>query len=168
MPDIKDVSDSEVPDLEEVVAEDIPEMEGLAGKTISRSELKARKAMLKLGLKAVPGVERVVIKRSNGSMFVIGEPDVYKTLNGEMHIVFGNAEMEDFNAKYGMVQKVLGAAQAAQAEANLKKKDEESTEAVAEDDAVVDEEGVEANDIEMVMTQANVSRAKAVTALKVF
>jgi nascent polypeptide-associated complex subunit alpha len=39
--------------------------------------------------------------------------------------------------------------------------------AVEEDDgAEVDESGVEAKDIELVMTQANVSRARAVKALK--
>ena len=35
-----------------------------------------------------------------------------------------------------------------------------------EDDAEVDETGLEAKDIELVMTQAAVSRSKAVTALK--
>ena len=35
-----------------------------------------------------------------------------------------------------------------------------------EDDGEVDESGVEQNDIELVMTQANVSRKKAVKALK--
>ena len=44
---------------------------------------------------------------------------------------------------------------------------EESAPAPADDDdEEVDEEGIEPNDIEMVMTQANVSRAKAVKALR--
>lgn len=48
--------------------------------------------------------------------------------------------------------------------------DEEEEEAEGEgegdDGAAVDESGVEAKDVELVMTQANVSRAKAVKALK--
>lgn len=36
----------------------------------------------------------------------------------------------------------------------------------AEDEEEVDETGIEANDIEMVMSQANVSRSKAVKALR--
>jgi nascent polypeptide-associated complex subunit alpha len=46
----------------------------------------------------------------------------------------------------------------------------ESTEAdvapADDDDEEVDEEGIEANDIEMVMSQAGVSRSKAVKALR--
>lgn len=40
------------------------------------------------------------------------------------------------------------------------------TSAIAQDDEEVDETGVEPKDIELVMTQAGVSRAKAVKALK--
>ena len=37
---------------------------------------------------------------------------------------------------------------------------------VDDDDEEVDEEGIEPNDIEMVMSQANVSRSKAIKALR--
>ena len=50
-----------------------------------------------------------------------------------------------------------------------KKKQEEAKRkkhAAADNDKAVDEEGVEAKDIELVMSQANVSRGKAVKALK--
>jgi len=56
------------------------------------------------------------------------------------------------------------------AEAAAKKDEEEAPEAVAtveeDDNEVVDETGLEAKDIELVMQQANVTRSKAVKALK--
>lgn len=64
---------------------DIAELQelGIEGKNVSRSELKARKAMAKLGLKNLPEINRVVIRKTNGSLFVIADADVYKTNTGE-------------------------------------------------------------------------------------
>lgn len=71
--------------------------------------------------------------------------------------MFGDAKIEDVAA----IEKQMmnPAAQAAPAEAEAPPVEEA-------DDEVVDETGVEANDIEMVMSQANVTRSKAVKALK--
>jgi len=56
------------------------------------------------------------------------------------------------------------------AEAEAKKSEEEVPEAITtteeDDNEVVDETGLEAKDIELVMQQANVTRSKAVKALK--
>jgi len=56
------------------------------------------------------------------------------------------------------------------AEAEAKKTEEEAPEAPTtteeDDNEVVDETGLEAKDIELVMQQANVTRSKAVKALK--
>ncbi|KAJ3305276.1 hypothetical protein HDV03_001874 [Kappamyces sp. JEL0829] len=140
--------------------EEMPVLEGLDERNISKSELKARKAMAKLGLKAVPDVERVVIRRANNSLFVIAQADVYKTINGDTHVVFGDAKMEEAMTQQEAAQKLMGdvvaPAPAASAEAAP----------ADDDDEEVDEEGIEPNDIEMVMNQANVSRAKAVKALR--
>ena len=124
---------------------------------ISKSELKARKAMAKLGLKAVPEINRVVIRRLNNSLYVIETPDVYKTANSETHIIFGNAKIEDVAAQQAAAQKLLGASSQQQP----------SPQAIPEEEEIEDETGIEANDIDMVMSQANVTRAKAVRALKV-
>ncbi len=51
---------------------------GRGGKQ-SRSEKKARKAVQKLGMKPVPGIQRVTVRKSKQILFVIGEPDVYKS-----------------------------------------------------------------------------------------
>merc|ERR1712216_27835 len=69
---------------DESTDEDMPEMEegdgesGGKGKQ-SRSEKKSRKAMAKLGMKPVPGIIRVTVKKSKNILFVIKEPDVFKT-----------------------------------------------------------------------------------------
>lgn len=126
----------------------------------SRSEKKSRKAMQKLGMKPVPGVQRVTIKKNKNILFVISKPDVFKSPNSDTHVIFGEAKIEDLSA----------ASQAAAAEAF--KSDMPAVEAPSaaaaeeEDEGEIDETGVEPKDIELVMTQAGVSRGKAVNALK--
>ncbi|KAM7463608.1 hypothetical protein LguiA_031729 [Lonicera macranthoides] len=133
----------------------------------SRSEKKSRKAMLKLGMKPVTGVTRVTIKRTKNILFFISKPDVFKSPNSETYVIFGEAKIEDLSSQLqtqaaqqfrmpdmGSVMAksdISGGAAAVQA-------DEEEEE--------VDETGVEPRDIDLVMTQAGVSRNKAVKALK--
>merc|ERR1711934_1321003 len=90
---------------DESTDDDMPEMEdteedaaGGKGKQ-SRSEKKSRKAMQKLGMKPVPGIIRVTVKKSKNTLFVIKEPDVFKTSSDNpkspaTYIVFGKAEIE--------------------------------------------------------------------------
>jgi len=135
----------------------------------SRGEKKARKIMSKLGLKQVAGVSRVTIRKSKNILFVINKPDVYKNPASDTYIVFGEAKIEDLSQQAQMeaAQKFKAADVPAPSElggsgttghAPIPEEDDEDDE--------VDETGVEAKDIELVMSQANVSRAKAVKALK--
>merc|ERR1711868_257199 len=138
----------------------------------SRGEKKARKIMSKLGLKQVPGVSRVTIRKSKNILFVINKPDVCKNPASDTYIVFGEAKIEDlsqqaqidaakkFNAAEAPVPSEMGATGTTGAAAPQP--------AIPEDDEdeEVDESGVEDKDIELVMSQANVSRSKAVKALK--
>jgi nascent polypeptide-associated complex subunit alpha len=55
----------------------------------SRSERKARKALISLGLKRVPGINRVTLRRPKNVLFVLANPDVYKSPNSDCYIVFG-------------------------------------------------------------------------------
>merc|ERR1712144_98022 len=133
--------------------DDMPEMEeGEAGDgegkgKQSRSEKKSRKAMQKLGMKPVQGIIRVTVKKSKNILFVIKSPDVFKT-NADnpkapaTYIVFGKAEIEDLSAQ--------------------------ATSAAVEGDDDGDEDagGLDDNDIELVVKQACVSKAKAIKALK--
>jgi len=152
--------DDEVPDLEDAQAEGA---DGEAGKgKQSRSEKKSRKAMQKLGMKPVPGVQRVTIKKSKNILFVISKPDVFKSPASDTYIIFGEAKIEDLSS-----QLQSQAAQQFQApEAALETPKQSASIADLDDDEEVDETGVEPKDIELVMTQAGVSRAKAVSALK--
>ncbi|KAK9722381.1 GAL4 enhancer protein [Basidiobolus ranarum] len=130
----------------------------------SRTEKKARKAMTKLGLKPVEGINRVTFCRPRNILFVIADPEVYKSSN-DTYVVFGECKIEDLNAAAQQAAAQQAAAEAAQQAASI----EEAPEAVAAEEADeedVDETGVEAKDIELVIQQANVSRAKAVKALK--
>ena len=47
----------------------------------NRNETKARKAIAKLGLKHVEGITRVTLRRPKNILFVISQPDVYKSPN---------------------------------------------------------------------------------------
>eukprot|EP00879_Flechtneria_rotunda_P000174 GHRR01000245.1.p1 GENE.GHRR01000245.1~~GHRR01000245.1.p1 ORF type:complete len:192 (+),score=85.45 GHRR01000245.1:114-689(+) len=160
--EIEDISsDDEAADLDN---ED-DEGEGGTGKggKQSRSEKKSRKAMQKLGMKPVPGVSRVTIKKSKNILFVINTPDVFKSPASDTYIIFGEAKIEDLSA--------AAQSQAAQAfqmapEADIAESRPAAATIEEEDGEEVDEAGVEAKDIELVMTQANVSRARAVKALK--
>ncbi|KAH7361226.1 NAC domain-containing protein [Pyrenochaeta sp. MPI-SDFR-AT-0127] len=146
----------------------------------SRNEKKARKAIAKLGLKHIDGITRVTLRRPKNILFVINQPDVYKSPSSNTWIIFGEAKIEDLNSQ----AQASAAQQLAQAEAashdhsghdhdhdhgkgkgkavEEKKEDEEEE----DDDEEVDDSGLEAKDIELVMQQASVSRNKAVKALK--
>ncbi|PJF17873.1 hypothetical protein PSACC_02305 [Paramicrosporidium saccamoebae] len=127
-------------------------------KVLNRNEKKARKLLSKLGLKPVAGIERVTIKRSR-MIFAIANPTVYKS--GDSYIVFGEAKVEDagFQAQAMAAQKL---AMAAQAEEDGKEK----VTVVEEDEEEVDMSGVDMKDVNIVMEQTSVSKAKAVAALK--
>ncbi|PPD77344.1 hypothetical protein GOBAR_DD25742 [Gossypium barbadense] len=125
------------------------DVDGTGRSKQSRSEKKSRKAMLKLGMKPIPGVSRVTIKKSKNILFVISNPDVFKSPASDTYIVFGEAKIEDLSSQLQT-----------QAAEQFKAPD------LSHDDEEVDETGVEPKDIELVMTQAGVSRSKAVKALK--
>ncbi|XP_054258344.1 nascent polypeptide-associated complex subunit alpha isoform X2 [Macrosteles quadrilineatus] len=133
----------------------------------SRGEKKARKIMSKLGLKPIQGVSRVTIRKSKNILFVINKPDVFKNPASDTYIVFGEAKIEDLSqqaqvqaAEKFKTPEVAAAADATGSTTVVAPIQEESEE---ED---VDETGVEEKDVDLVMSQANVSRAKAVRALR--
>ncbi|KAG2468345.1 NACAM protein, partial [Polypterus senegalus] len=170
-------SDESVPDLEDhdsaqaqtqqaqlAAAAEIDE-EPVSKAKQSRSEKKARKAMSKLGLRQVTGVTRVTIRKSKNILFVITKPDVYKSPASDTYIVFGEAKIEDLSQQAQLAAaekfKVQG-----EAVSNIQENTQTPTVQEESEEEEVDETGVEVKDIELVMSQANVSRAKAVRALK--
>ncbi|KAI1744433.1 NAC domain-containing protein [Xylaria scruposa] len=142
----------------------------------SRNEKKARKAIEKLHLTRVAGITRVTLRRPKNILFVINNPEVYKSPNSNTYIVFGEAKIEDLNSAAQQAAAQSLAAQGGEhdhaghdhshdhagkaVESAEDKKDDD------DDDEEVDADGLEDKDIELVMTQANVSRTKAIKALK--
>merc|ERR1712224_996452 len=131
----------------------------------NRSEKKSRKAIQKLGFKPFPGVVRVTVKKSKNILFVISKPDVHKSPGSDTYIIFGEAKIEDLSAQAQAqaAQQFAGgsdsnAAMSEPAAAKVEEADDEG------DDA--DETGIEPKDIELVMSQVQCSRGKAVAALK--
>jgi len=189
---INDEEVDEVPNLEEVTdMEEIPSIEtgaaapGSAPITvpaapapINRAERKSRRMMEKLGMKKIPGISQVVLKMrgggARGGVFTIAAPDVFEK-NGS-YVVFGEARQGGGGTGGAQAQQ----AQAIQQLAALAKSDggvemsaggtaataNDSGKIEEVDDAAVDESGLEAKDISLVVTQAGCSRSKAVQALK--
>mmetsp|Transcript_20515 Transcript_20515/g.54381 ORF Transcript_20515/g.54381 Transcript_20515/m.54381 type:complete len:181 (-) Transcript_20515:353-895(-) len=159
--------EAEVESSEEGTDDDMPNLEaadgagGQRGKS-NRAEKKSRKAAEKLGMKPVPGITRVTVKKSKNILFVISRPDVFKSPNSDTYIVFGEAKIEDLgqNAMAQAAQQFGGGGGATA---------EDAPKAVAieeVDEGDIDESGIEPKDIELVMSQVQCSRGKAVAALK--
>ena len=153
----EEIEDDEEEDEEEEPAQE----EGEAVRVHSRSERKARKAMLKLGMAPVPNVNRCTMKKSSNVLFVIEQPDVFKCGAGtESYVVFGEVQVEDMGARaqasaaqqFRTAQE-LPAAQAQQA--TIQEEDEQ------EEEEEVDEAGLVACDLELVMAQSGAARPKA-------
>merc|ERR1712194_724631 len=127
----------------------------------NRQEKKSRKAVQKLGMKPVAGIVRVTIKKSKNILFVISTPDVHKSPNSDTYIVFGEAKIEDLSAQAqaSAAQQFTGAGDIAAAMEDDMKSDGPTVE---EEDGEVDESGVEPKDLELVMSQVQCSKAKAV------
>jgi len=133
----------------------------------SRGEKKARKIMSKLGLKQITGVNRVTIRKSKNILFVITKPDVYKNPASDTYIVFGEAKIEDLSQQAQMAAAEKFKAPEVPSVSEIHTATNLAGTIQEEDtDEEVDATGVEEKDIELVMGQANVSRAKAIKALK--
>merc|ERR1712178_587870 len=171
-----EVKVSTVESDDESTDDDMPEMEDAEGGESSgkgkqsRSEKKSRKAMQKLGMKPVPGIIRVTVKKSKNILFVIKEPDVVKTSSDNpkspaTYIVFGKAEIEDLSALATSAAVEQFKAPGAGLEVGA---DDAPKLEVAEGDDEADEDaaGLDENDIELVVKQAGVTKAKAIKALK--
>jgi nascent polypeptide-associated complex subunit alpha len=145
--------------------------------------------MLKLGMKPITGVSRVTVKKSKNVihhllrshklaylycclanmicyfqiLFVISKPDVFKSPNSDTYVIFGEAKIEDLSSQ---LQTQAAEQFKAPDLSQMISNPETSGPGQEDNDEEVDETGVEAKDIELVMTQASVSRPKAVKALK--
>ena len=147
---------------EEPKEDEMPELEEQnAGEahTFNRNEKKCRKALMKVGMKQLTGITRVTLKKRDGLIFVIDDPEVLNIDNS--YAIFGELKLEDLNKQMQMEQAKKFAAQAPTAKAA-------NTEAVAEDEneEPLNEDGLTQNHITMVMDHAQCSRNKAIRVLR--
>ncbi|KAL3821845.1 hypothetical protein ACHAXA_002598 [Cyclostephanos tholiformis] len=167
-----------------------PEAEAGGGRLVTnRQEKKIRKMMMRLGMRPVPGIARMTLKVGGGrGYFFIDRPDVFFGGGGggkvDTYVVFGEARQGGGGGGNGSAQATSSSAKAQQAHIavanatasspssgagttmpNVMDKDENNISSLATDDAV-DEDGVDAKDVDLVMSQASCSRVKAVAALK--
>lgn len=164
--------DEKMPELESQPKED---------RKMSKNEKKCKKALGKIGLKPQTGITRVTLKRRDGIIFVINNPEVFiSPTSDNSFVVLGELKMDE--PKFDN----LPTAAKAPAKAAAKKDDkadaktddasaaheedkadgskvEEVTEGADED---LSEEGLTAMHIDMVMQNANCTRAQAVRALR--
>jgi len=193
--DVKEESDDEMPTLEAAPKTDENKGEGgdkggdgAGGKAKqSRTEKKSRKAIGKLGMKPVPGIMRVTVKKAKNILFVIANPDVFKSPNSDTYVIFGEAKIEDYSGEglsdtaqkfkkedVSDLGKEVGAGLddeppslepvdgAGSTEGEEERKGGEGGAGGAGGEEVV----VSEKDIELVISQTQVSRAQAIAALK--
>ncbi|KAH3679039.1 hypothetical protein WICMUC_001234 [Wickerhamomyces mucosus] len=155
--------------------EEIPQ--GAEVSIFSKNEKKARQAIAKLNLKEVKGISRVTFKKRGNQIYAIDNPDVYKSAAGT-YIVFGEAKVEDLTQRLQQAQAQAGAegvepvaegatpTDPASITADLQAASISKPEEEEDDNEEVDETGVSAEDVALIIEQTNVSRSKAVKALK--
>ncbi|CAI9767758.1 unnamed protein product [Fraxinus pennsylvanica] len=99
-------------------------------------------------------------------LFFISKPDVFKSLNSETYIIFGEAKIADLSTQLQTqaAQKfrmpAIGSVMA-KSDISALTAAAQPDEAEEREDEEIDETGVELRDIDLVMTQAGVSRSKA-------
>ncbi|EEQ40122.1 putative nascent polypeptide-associated complex subunit alpha [Clavispora lusitaniae] len=157
--------------------EEIPQ--GAEVNIISKNEKKARELIKKLNLKQIKGISRVTFKQRGNILYAIDQPDVYRSAAGT-YVVFGEAKVDDLNQRLAEAQAAQqSGAEAASTEqetvdkspeaitADLQKASlNEKKEEEEEEEGEVDESGLDSNDIDIIVEQTQVSRAKAVSALR--
>merc|ERR1712072_1146197 len=87
---------------------------GEGGHQFNRNEKKCRKALMKVGMKVLNGITRVTLKKRDGLIFVIDDPEVLNLDNS--YAIFGELKLEDLNRQMQMEQAKKFAQQAPKAQ----------------------------------------------------
>ena len=124
----------------------------------SRNEKKCKKALTKVGMKQLTGITRVTLKKRDGLIFVIDDPEVLNLDNS--YAIFGELKLEDLNRQMQMEQAKKFAQQAPQSKPASK------ATAPVDDEKPLPEDGLTPNHITMVMDHANCSRNAAIRVLR--
>jgi nascent polypeptide-associated complex subunit alpha len=178
MPEIEDV-----PELEEHKQQQQPKQQGQQEeeekaaqqapkpqKRASKMDKKNKKAFLKSGLKEFPGVEKVSIQTASKIALAIEDPEVFRS--GDTFVIFGLPRVEDAKSQQtrDVLQNILSqqglTPEATAGEEQAAASAASTTATTGAEEEEVDAEGIQEKDIEVVMKEANVSRAKAIKAIK--
>ena len=76
--------------------EELPNLENQPGEdahTFNRNEKKCRKSLLKVGMKQLTGITRITLKKRDGLIFVIDDPEVLNL--DASYAIFGELKLED-------------------------------------------------------------------------
>ena len=119
------------------------------------------------------GITRVTLKKRDGLIFVINDPEILKSGTSENSFaVFGELKLEDPNVmRKDTEAKKFGDKHAhphphPHPHEHEKKDDKEEDKKAGDDEAPESEEGLTPNHIDMVMQHANCSRNVAIRALR--
>lgn len=149
--------------------DEMPELENQDGPKLNRGEKKCRKALLKIGMKQFPGVTRVTLRKRDGLIFVMNDPEVLRSDGeGKSFAVFGELKLEDPNTRLQQAEaKKFAESQLAQAQTQAAASSSKKEEKTADDShsAPMSEEGITATHIDMVMEHTSCSRNEAIAAL---
>merc|ERR550537_524229 len=144
--------------------EDMPELENQPGEgdnKFNRNEKKCRKALMKVGMKQMSGITRITLKKRDGLIFVIDDPEVLNLDNS--YAIFGELKLEDLNRQMQMEQ----AKKFAQAAPTTKPVEAAADKDKDDDDGEpLSEEGLTPDHIKMVMEHGGCSRNKAIKVLR--
>ena len=120
-------------------------------------------------MKQFAGITRVTIKKRDGFIFMINDPEVLSGDNGTQFVCFGELKYDDPNQRMAQSEAAkMAAAQAAQAAqtAPAGGAKPEDKKAAASNEAAEDETGITPNHINMVMEHTNCTRNEAIRALR--
>merc|ERR1711935_1051861 len=94
-----DADKVEEPKIED---EEMPELETQDGgaPNLNRNEKKCRKALMKIGMKQIGGIQRITLKKRDGMIFVIDDPEVLSL--DASYAIFGELKFEDQNRQMQM------------------------------------------------------------------
>lgn len=144
---------------------------------LSKNEQKAKELISKLGLKPLPGISRVTFRKKDNQIIAIDHPEVYRTAGGN-YVVFGEPKVDNFTQKLAAAQQQAQTTDVAPAagdvsnspdaiQADMQAAAESSAPASKiEDTEDLDAGDLAADDIDLVVEQANVSKGQAIKALK--
>jgi nascent polypeptide-associated complex subunit alpha len=132
-----------------------------------KSEKKVRKALGKLGMTKVENVNRVTVRQKDNYVLVVKDPEVYTSQQAEnTFIIFGELTFEDPDKKLAKeeIEKMRAEGEKVRPETTTETK--EAVEIIEEEEGEDSGEGLDAENIETVMSESKCTRQRAIKALR--